>query len=443
MKLPGHAPTTKLFPMMLAGAVLTAAILLAPGNISASSPAETVIYSFQSTNDANTPYAGVVADQAGNLYGTTFFGTGRFGQGTVYELSPPTMQGGAWTESILFNFNGANGTGPRAPLIFDQAGNLYGTTWLGGSCGGGVVFELSPPAQQGGAWTQTVLYNLGCGSTVSLPQAGLIFDQAGNLYGTAETGGTHCVNFGGCGGVFQLVKPIPGGAWTENVLYNFPGSEIVFHGPGTEGGLAIDAKGALYGTTVVHGGAGKGTVFRLKPPTRPGRQWQHSVLYSFKGGSDGMHPRAGVTFDTHGNLYGTTGGEGVFSCASCGTIFQLTPAPTVPWTETVLYRFQGGSDGSFPASSLIFDGAGNLYGTTKYGGDPSCDQCGTVFQLAPPVNGGVWTKTILHAFAGGSDGAGPAGGLTIGKDGALYGATTGGGSGSCLGGCGAVYSVTP
>jgi uncharacterized repeat protein (TIGR03803 family) len=442
MKLPCHSLTTKLFPTVLAAVVLTAAILFFPDSALASGPAETVIYSFQSTNDANTPHAGLVADRAGNLYGTTFFGAGQFGFGTVFKLSPPATLGAPWTESILLNFS--NGQGPWAPLIFDRKGNLYGTTWLGGNCGGGVVFELSRPAQKGGQWTQTVLFNLGCGGDVNSPQAGLVFDQAGNLYGTASAGGAYCVDWGGCGGVYQLVKPgVPGGAWSENLLYSFPGPDTINAGAGTQGGLAMDAQGALYGTTVSHGGGPLGTVFQLKPPIQPGHKWRHSTLYVFQGGSDGIRPRAGVTLDAHGNLYGTTGGEVSFGCTECGTVFQLTPTPKGQWTQTVLYRFQGGADGSFPASNLIFDGAGSLYGTTLYGGDPSCDQCGTVFKLAPPVNGGFWTKTTLHSFAGGADGNTPAGGVAFGKHGALYGPTVDGGTGSCLGGCGAVYAIKP
>lgn len=443
MKLASRTSTAKLFPMSLAVAALMAAIFLFPGNGFASGPAEAVIYSFQGGNtpDGESPSGGVVADRAGNLYGVTA-GGGEFGFGTVFKLSPRSAPGGTWTESVIFNLDESIGSEPFGPLIFDQAGNLYGTTYFPG----GSVFELSPPAQSGGSWTPTVIYTFNLVTGVNSPQAGVVFDRAGNIYGTASMGGAHCVNDGGCGGVFQLVKPkVPGGAWTQNVLYSFPGSNIQAF-PGTHAGVTIDPKGALYGTSLPPFNRQSGTVFRLKPPKLPGGKWIHSVLYAFQGGSDGLNPYAGVTLDAQGNLYGTTSGGGSNSkCVGCGTVFELTPTPNGPWAESVLYRFQGGTDGSNPASNLILDRSGILYGTTLAGGNPSCGECGTVFQLAPPVNGGSWTKTILHDFVGGNDGNSPTGGLTFGMDGALYGETAVGGTGACgFGtGCGTVYSVTP
>ena len=429
MKLSQNLPSSLLNTSLLLLATITALGLCAVVAFAGSALAtERVIYAFQGGNDG-IGSNDLITDRAGNLFGTTFNGGGSAGAGTVYELSPPSQQGSSWTETILYSFSYSqlgNGIGPLAGLVMDSAGNLYGTTWLGGPQGAGVAFELSPPAQLGGAWTYTILYAFG-GAGLSSPEARLVLDQAGNLYGTTASGGTGgCA--GGCGGVFKLAPPAQsGGSWTESVLFNFSGS--FESGGGTSGGLTLDAHGALYGTTYRGSGGSSGTVFRLRPP-KTGTQWTHTVLYAFAGFADGADPVAEVAFDKNGNLYGMTsyGGSGGPNCfgSPCGTIFKLAPAPTGPWTHTVLYSFNGGTDAGYPGRALTLDAAGNLYGTTGIGGDPSCtgssgDGCGTVFQLAPPaVQGGSWTETILLRFEGGSDGAGP-GGLTFGKGHLLYG----------------------
>jgi uncharacterized repeat protein (TIGR03803 family) len=412
---------------ILAVALVGAVVMLA-GSASAG---ERVIYNFMGGNDG-IGSNDLISDRAGNLYGTTFNGGGSAGAGTVYKLSPPAQQGGAWTETILYSFSYTaldSGIGPLGRLVMDSAGNLYGTTWLGGPQGAGVAFELSPPAVKGGAWIYSLLYAFG-GAGLSSPEVGLALDKAGNLYGTTASGGTGgCA--GGCGGVFKLAPPAQaGGAWTETVLFNFSGSFDT--GGGTNGGLTMDSHGALYGTTYSGSGGPDGTVFRLTPK---GKQWVHSVLYAFAGFADGASPQAEVVFDKNGNLYGMTnyGGSGGPNCfgSPCGTVFQLTPTATGQWTHTVLYSFNGGTEGGYPGRALTLDAAGNLYGTTGIGGDTSCtggngDGCGTVFQLAPPaVQGGAWTETILHRFTGGTDGVGP-GGLTLGGGGFLYGPAAGG-----------------
>jgi uncharacterized repeat protein (TIGR03803 family) len=449
MKLPGILLPTNLSPTIFIVGALMVVLLLFAGSVFAGNHNYHVIYAFQGGNDG-IGSNDVIADRAGNLYGTTFNGGGPAGAGTVYELSPPAQKGGAWTETILYSFSYAqleSGIGPMAGLVMDASGNLFGSTWLGGPAGGGLVFELSPPTQKGGAWTYSLVYDFSAPNDGYSPEARLTLDGAGNLYGTTTAGGTGgCA--GGCGTVFKLAPPPqPGGAWTETVLYNFPGSFP--YGGGTNGGVTMDANGALYGTTRVAGGGPDGAVFRLTPPkTKHGTHWAHSVLYAFKGFADGAFPDE-VVFDNNGNLYGVTsyGGNGGPNCFGepCGTVFQLTPTPSGSWTHSVRYSFNGGTDGGFgyPGPALRLDAAGNLYGTTPIGGDPSCPDgygngCGTVFQLAPPVvQGGSWTETILHRFTGGSDGAGP-GGLTFGKGKLLYGPAGAGANSSGL-----VFSITP
>ena len=424
---------------MVAVALVGAVVMLA-GSASAG---ERVIYNFAGGNDG-IGSNDLISDRAGNLYGTTFNGGGSAGAGTAYELSPPAQQGGAWTETILHSFSYTaldSGIGPLGRLVMDPAGNLYGTTWLGGPQGAGVAFELSPPAVKGGAWTYSLLYAFG-GAGLSSPEARLTLDKAGNLYGTTASGGTGACA-GGCGGVFKLAPPTQqGGAWTETVLFNFSGAFET--GGGTSGGLTMDAHGALYGTTYSGSGGPDGTVFRLTP-TKGGTHWTHTVLYAFAGFADGAFPQDEVVLDKNGNLFGVTsyGGGGGPNCfgSPCGTVFQLTPTPTGPWTHTVIYSFNGGTDAGYPERTLTLDAAGNIYGATGIGGDPSCGAgtgCGAVFRLAPPtVQGGSWTETILNRFTGGSDGAGP-GSLTFGKGGLLYAAAGAGANNDGL-----VFSITP
>lgn len=258
------------------------------------------------------------------------------------------------------------------------------------------------------AWAapkETSLYNFNGGSNDgSAPIGGLVADHAGNLYGTTGTGGsyTDCSPFGQtCGVVFELSPN--GGSWTETVLYTFTGGA---DGGEPLAGLAIDAQGNLYGTTAIGGTFGNGTVFMLSSGS-----WTESVLYSFRGGSDGSYPQAAVTLH-NGSIYGTTYAGGGNSClgapSGCGTIFQLQPGNN-GWTENVLYRFTNGADGAFPYASLILDPAGNLYGATTQGGylSGNCAPygCGNVFQLKHGSSG--WTLNSLHAFTYDTDGSAP------------------------------------
>ena len=399
---------------------------------------EKVLHGFGDGTDGINPPADLIFDTAGNLYGTTYEG-GDYNYGTVFELTPTA--GGGWTEKVLhsFNNNGTDGYYPLAGLIFDAAGNLYGTTWHGGTyneLGGGTVFELTPTA--GGGWTETVLHSFGNGADGIGPEAGLIFDAAKvNLYGTTAGGGSYSV-----GTVFELT-PTAGGGWTETVLYSFNDN-------GTDGweslaGLIFDAAGNLYGTTWAGGTYGGGTVFELTPAGG----WTEKVLHSFSWiGTDGFWPYAGLIIDAAGNLYGTTGAGGP---SGWGMVFELTPTAGGGWTEKMLHSFpyDNGTDGSQPVAGLIFDAVGNLYGTTEYGGTYSnCyGGCGTVFELTPAAGGG-WTETVLHSFNG-TDGREPAAGLIFDAAGNLYGTTYYGGTyGNCSvhnqpAACGTAFELTP
>jgi uncharacterized repeat protein (TIGR03803 family) len=424
--------------------LLVALLFLAGSALAAQ---ETVILHFNKTNGWE-PLSGPVADEAGNLYGTTF-GGGKDDCGTVYRLSVPPEVGGAWTRTAFYSFHcGTDGAEPYGGLIFDKRGNLYGTTTLGGSgsclAGCGTVFELVRPTEKGGKWTKSILYTFQGGTTDgSYPEASLVFDTQGNLYGTSEFGGgSECAGHG-CGTVFELSPPQQkDGAWSEAVLHIFIGpTSTDAYAPMSN--LIFDSAGNLYGTTIAGGSYNNGAVFELSPPAAKGEAWTEAVIYSFIGPPDGSSPMAGLVLAPSGVFYGTASGSGP---ASAGTVFELAPPARQggAWTETVLHSFAySPGDGSVPFASVVLDAAGNLYGTTLIGGDYSCDPgvfiygCGVAYKLAPPaVEGEQWTETILHNFSGG-DGIQPLGGLTFGKFGWLYGTTDQGGPSDA----GTVFSV--
>ncbi len=370
---------------------------------------ETVLHSFGSGADGAGPWAGLIFDRVGNLYGTTS-GGGTHRGGTVYELTPHGS--GGWTEKMLFNFdNGIDGSQPLASLIFDAAGNLYGTTYGGGLHGQGIVFELMP---NGSGWAEKVLRNFGNGYNGTQPYASLIFDAAGNLYGTTNRGGSYDL-----GTVFELT-PTHGGLWTEKLLYNFSFNGRDGFWPYAS--LISDAAGNLYGTTGAGGAATYGAVYELMPNGSGG--WTEKVLHSFSLYTDpagGQTPWGGLIFDRTGNLYGTNSEGGTYNG---GTVYELTPNGSGGWTEKVLHSFGSGTDGANPIASLIFDSAGNLYGTTYSGGTYGA---GTVFELTPNGGGG-WTETVLHNFGNGTDGATPYASLIVDSAGNLYGTTEWGGT---------------
>jgi uncharacterized repeat protein (TIGR03803 family) len=397
------------------------ALTLATG---ASAATEKVLYSFGNGTDAAYPFDTPIFDAAGNIYGTTWEG-GTANHGTVWELSPAS--GGGWTETVLYSFQGGPTDGGKASgsLIFDAAGNIYGTTRDGGStacstCG--TVFELTP---NNGTWTETLLYEFTGVKDGKYPYAGVIMDGSGNLYGMTNEGGSH--HFGT---VFEL-SPSNGG-WTESTLLTFDGK----NGNGPVVGLTIDAEGNLYGTTQKGGAKNLGVVFELSPSKHG---WKETVLHSFTGGTtDGSGPGAGVIFDTAGNLYGTTYAGGTGSCTNgCGTVFELSPS-SGGWTETIIQSLAD-LEQSRP-NGIVFDAAGNLYGATRRGGTwKKCTGggCGTVFELTP--SNGTWTETILYSFKGIPDGAVPFSGPIVDAEGNVYGTTVFGGKYHP----GVVYEILP
>jgi uncharacterized repeat protein (TIGR03803 family) len=402
----GHARCNRVLArmLMLGTCALLAATLVPRG--AAAQEQEKVLYSFCESDcfGGANPRAGLIMDSSGNLYGTTEGGGhGVYAEaGTVFELIPNTAKT-AWTEKVLYSFcseaDCADGEVPYASLIRDAAGNLYGTTSGGGAYSGGTVFELTPPAKGKTAWAQKVLYSFCAGGSLctdgQLPEADLIMDVSGNLYGTTESGGAHQAGIlceilggnGGCGTVFELTPPAKGKtAWTHKVLYSFCAQgSLCTDGATPVAGLIRDA-GKLYGTTDRGGTRAMGTVFELTPPAKGKTAWTEKVLYSFcarSGCTDGYFPEAGLIMDAAGNLYGTTEDGGAHEL--WGTVFELIPnAAKTAWTQRVLHSFGAyAEDGLTPFAGLIMDKSGNLYGTTYAGGAAVSNPYGTVFELKP------------------------------------------------------------
>jgi|HubBroStandDraft_6_1064221.scaffolds.fasta_scaffold62555_2 uncharacterized repeat protein (TIGR03803 family) len=406
--------------------------------VGANAATETVLYNFSVGAGGSYPYASLVFDAAGNLYGTTEEG-GIYDQGVVFELT--LKADGGWTKKVvhMFNPNARDGALPYAGLIIDKVGDLYGTTALGGdlACnegfGCGIVFELTPKGN--GDWKETVLYRFN-GANGFQPLGNVVFDGAGNLYGTTAVGGAY-----GDGTVFELM-PKAGGGWTERVLHNF--DRGTNDGVSPYAGVILDSTGNLYGTTVGGGTYDWGTVFELTP--KAGGGWKEKILHNFNNNhKDGAAPQASLVFDALGNLYGTTrvgGSAGGCSTEGCGTVFELTPEADGGWTEKVVHTFRfNGADGHFPTASLILDASDNLYGTTLAGGTHND---GTAFELTPKADG-VWTEVVLHSFYlnHGTDGTSPSAGLIFDASGNLYGTTSEGGTGTCKYGCGTAFEITP
>jgi len=396
--------SSKLSSIRLSSAALALIFLLTL--LAATPPAqaqtETVLHNFNCRTDGCSTTAGLVIDGAGNLYGTT--PTGGPYAGTVFELT----SSGTFTVLYGFGVQAGDGYAPFGGVILDSAGNLYGTTEQGGAYNAGTVFELTPTG------TETILYSFGHGRDGFYPITGVVLDQAGNLYGTTQIGGTHSY-----GTVFMLT-PSSG---TFTTLYNFTG--------GADGnepyGVAVDQQGNLYGITLYGGTYGFGVVFKVTP------SGTETVLHNFTpNGVDGLFPSAPLTVGPNGNLYGTTSYGGALGV---GTVFEITPSGT----ETILHSFAAGKKGFYPVAGVTFDKKGNLYGTTFYGGS---SDLGTVFKLTP-----LGAESVLHSFAdNGTDGFGPDGAVAIDKAGNIYSTTYDGGSGLNCGyvyGCGTIFKINP
>ncbi len=349
------------------------------------------------------PQSSLTFDGAGNLYGTTY-GGGLFGYGTVFELSP--NGNGGWNETAIYSFTGGtDGANPTyCYMMFDGVGNLYGTAYGGGANGYGVVFELSPV---GTSWTETVLYSFANTPDGANPVNGLIMDPAGNLYGKTFYGGA------GDGIVFELS---PSGAmWTEQAIY-------AAETEANDAGLTMDADGNIFGTTY-------STVFELSP--NGNGAWNPTVIHTFTGApKDGWGAEGTPVLDQAGNIYGTTtsgGGE------NYGTVYELSPGKRGEWTEKILHTFTaklvpgGGANGGSPWAGIVFDGAGNIYGTTFDGGylDVWPGSTGTVFKLAPSDKGGYLEKVLWSFWP--PNGEIPYSSLILDSAGKLYGTTSYGG----------------
>ena len=429
-----------IFDLLVSAAIAALAVAIA-GTLTIAAPraaqAQTfnVIHNFTCGNDGGNPFAGLTMDRAGNLYGTAIDFHCLPNYGTVYQLK---HHGSGWTVNPLYRFTGgSDGAVPFARVIFGPDGTLYGTTNEGGpgGCTGdlggcGTVFHLRPQPRACTTalcpWTETVLYSFEGGSDGAGPAHGdLIFDQAGNIYGTADTGGTGNCNGETCGVVYEL-KP-SGSGWTESVLYSFSGSD----GAIPYNDVIFDNAGNLYGITYAGGVSGYGTVFELTP--EGGGQWTESCLYSFSNGSDGSYPIAGLIFDqSRSNLYGATSDGGT---RGGGTVFEVTLGANCSWTVQTLYSFTGtAGDRCGPRGSLVMDGAGNLYGTTFCDG---AHAAGSVFELTP--SGNSWTYTSLHDFTGGNDGENPISTVVFDANGNVYGTALNGGPQHV----GVVWEITP
>jgi uncharacterized repeat protein (TIGR03803 family) len=390
------------------------------------SQAETVLWNFSNSNgDGIYPLSNsLISDNKGDLFGTTTYGgstnctAGYGGCGVVFELSPNGS--GGYDETILHDFTSSNGDGanPFGGLIFDQKGNLYGTTFAGGANSTGTVYELSP--NSGGGWTETVLYSFGTLSSgdASNPRTGLTIDNnTGNLFGAAAGGRTLVCS--GCGTVYEL-SPSQSG-WTETVLHNFRGCRITKYCDGADpNGVTLDRFGNLYGGTYAGGGPDFGTVFEIRH-TNTG--WVETMVYIFNPGS-GVHPVSNVIVDTRGHIYGVCVAGGI---PGPGTVWELVYSKVnKKFTAQVLYSFSY-NGGGIEVGGIAMDTAGNIYGAAEASGN-TCDSsgCGTVYKLTK--SGKTWSEKTLHTFTDGADGGFPAPTpLVLDTSGNVYGLAESGG----------------
>jgi uncharacterized repeat protein (TIGR03803 family) len=405
------------------GASLAFALLGIVGVQSALAQTYTVLHAFTGSPDGALPEAGLIRDAKGNLYGTTFVGGKNHcnkaygvGCGTVFKIDA------AGQATVLYSFDVKHGQYPHSTLVQDGSGNLYGITQAeGGQFSRNTAFQLTPDGKH------VILHEFDGGPGGLFPSP-LILDS-GNLYGTTITGG----NSTGSGVLFKLNK-----SGKETVLYTFTCMACQGQkggGFGNPQSVLRDSARNFYGTA---GGGTRdaGVVYKVDP------SGTGSVLYSFKGGKNGWDPLGRLTMDLAGNLYGTTRNDNGSACNAngCGTVFKVDPTGH----ERVLYRFAGGPDGGYPNGGMVQDSQGNLYGTTWIGGGnaQTCNPyslpvgCGVVFKLDPHG-----TETILHTFANLADGGFPNGDLVLDEAGNLYGTTYSGGDPTCN--CGVVFKIAP
>ena len=382
----------------------------AHATVGRSSSPETILYAFKGGSDGAFPYAGLYADKSGDLFGTTD-GGGSSDLGTVFKFSA------SGSESVVHSFKGApDGALPYSTLVEGKKGVLYGTTYSGGAFDDGCAFELVPTAS---GYLENVIYSFsGSAGDGGNPYAGLLYDaKSGALYGTTLYGGAY-----GPGSVFKLV-PTPSG-WTESIVYSFEGGS---DGAIPYAGLVEDKSGALYGTTILGGPGGNGTVYKLTPASG---SYTESILYGFTGtNGDGQYPFGTLTA-SGAYLYGTTLDGGA---NGDGLVFAVK-AKGGSNAESALYSFQGGNDGANPMGGVIVAKGGTLYGMTSNGGEYSA---GTLFALTRTHK--TYAESVVYAFGGYPDGGSPFGGPIETKSGTLEGLTFNGG----YDGDGTIFAVTP
>jgi uncharacterized repeat protein (TIGR03803 family) len=392
------------------------------------SPSYEVIHLFGAVPSPVEPAAWPIVSTSGDLFGTSFAG-GAQDQGSVYQATAPGKSGKQWRTRAVFSFPNARkrGRGPQAALVEGPGGTLYGATPEGGADGSGVIFAVAPPVNGATRWTETVLHTFSGGDDGAQPFAEPVIGPDGALYGTTRYGGAGGQGFGT---VYRLAVGQDGSV-AYSVIYRFPSNGTVA-GSQPVAPVTFDSAGNIYGSTFLGGPALQGVVFRLSP--QKNGAYREDVLFDFPTLSDGIFPQSPVTFDASGNLYGTTSAGG----AGGGVVYRLTPPGNGngPWSESVLHSLAM-NEGSDPARApVLIDKQGNLWGTAEGGGAANL---GAVWMYAPAEGNGSATFTVVHSFSGGADGANPQG-LALAGDGTLYGATAmdGGPSGS-----GTLFQVTP
>lgn len=420
--------------LALAVALPSAVLALSLASVIASAQTESILYAFASAPDVSRSESALVADAAGNFYGAAVTG-GTSGMGGVFKLTRPGSPGGAWSESVIYSFQGkTDGAFPSGGLAIDKAGNLYGTAAMGDPiCSCGTVYKLKPPTNAGGAWSFRTMHNFTGETDGFAPQTGVVLDSKGAVYGATTAGGAL-----GYGVAYKVASV--GSGFTQTILKTFDGLVGGFSGP-----LIFHSAGNLYGVSGSGGASRNGSVFQLSPPANVSGEWTETILGTFAPGtSSGYFPRGTLILDAKGQLYGTNtyGGTLKGGATGFGTVFRLSP-PTVAgggWSLNILYTFTGGTDGAGPFAGLVLDQSNGVFsGTTSAGGlSPGC---GVVFSLTPPlVSGGAWTQSVLHSFVNAPDGCYVYSDLTFDSSGNLFG-TTGYGGGQSEGGI--VFQVTP